>query len=100
MLVHFISVAFWGIVFTQLMKTILRNRKLSIKQPRLLLALSIASFSIFVEGLYFGAISVLHYFGSDELLIGLLKEENWFLVKFLIALSGIYLLFQLKNTKE
>jgi hypothetical protein len=94
----------WGSVFFQLLRVIIATSKTNTHRPSLLFPLTIASLALFIESVYFGITALMSITGNDMAFKIMLESQNWFLVKVLIALSGVLLLFDLKietkNKKE
>jgi hypothetical protein len=100
LIVYLISMVAWGLILLDLTTVIYNNRKNSLENPPLLIPLSVASLALFIESIYFGASAFFRFYGYDFLFDITVQQENWFLVKFLIALSGILLLIDLKLMKN
>jgi hypothetical protein len=96
-MVYIISAISWGMVMWQLGQTIYHNKD---NRPPLLVPLAIASLALFLESLYFGIFAIFHYMGLERFEDFMLHESNWFLIKVLIAVSGVLLLFNLKIEKR
>ena len=96
LLIYIISIVSWGSVFFQLLKVIIETSKSNTPRPSLLFPLTIASLALFLESVYFGISIVFALMGKSDAFAIMLESQNWFLVKILIAVSGVLLLFDLK----
>lgn len=96
LLVQLISAISWGMILLQLGKAIFTISKSGGSRPPLLIPLAVASLALFLESLYFGTSAVFRLTGNMVLFNATLEATNWFLVKLLIAVSGVLLLFNLK----
>jgi hypothetical protein len=91
----------WGSIFFQLLKLIVVTSKAKEKRPSLLFPLTIASLALFIESLYFGVSAIFSLFGNQDAFLTMYDSQKWFLVKLLIAISGVMLLFDIKSqTKD
>jgi uncharacterized membrane protein len=98
LIVYLISAISWGTVFFQLLRLIFKTPKEN--RPSLLISLMVASLALFVESMYFGYSSFLALIGDQSGFMVMYQGENWFLVKILIAVSGVLLMFNLKSGKK
>jgi hypothetical protein len=80
----------------QLSKVVYATTKAKVSRPPLLVPLTVASLALFLESVYFGIVALAHFAGNDSLTAVMTGQENWFLIKLLIAVSGVLLLFNLK----
>jgi uncharacterized membrane protein len=98
-LIYAISVVSWGSIFFQLVKLLISTSKGN--RPSLLFPLTIASLALFIESLFFGVSAFFSMMGNDNVFAFMREPQNWFLVKILIAISGVLLLFDIKaETKQ
>lgn len=96
LLVYLVSAVSWGAILYQLSKVVIATHKRKIARPPLLVPLAIASLALFIESVYFGSSAYFKMVGNEAMFNASLEESNWFLIKLLIAISGVLLLFNLK----
>jgi hypothetical protein len=96
LLVQIISALSWGMVLLQLGKALYNISKSGGTRPPLLIPLAVASLALFIESIYFGTSAIFKMTGNEFLFDATIEATNWFLVKLLIAVSGVLLLFNLK----
>lgn len=100
LLVYLISALSWGTILFQLSKVIVSANKAGLNTPPLLIPLVVASLALFIESMYFGFSAYIYFAGNKELFFMTIKEENWFLIKLLIAISGVLMLFHINFQKN
>jgi hypothetical protein len=96
LLVYLVSAVSWGTILLQLGKAIYTTTKSKSGRPPLLVPLAVASLALFLESMYFGSSAIFKMIGNEAMFEATLEESNWFLIKLLIAISGVLLLFNLK----
>jgi hypothetical protein len=100
LLIYLVSAVSWGAILFQLTKVIISTHKNRDNRPPLLVPLAIASLALFLESVYFGVSAFFYFAGNNDLFYASLGESNWFLVKILIAVSGVMLMFSLHIGKK
>ncbi|MER2008900.1 MAG: hypothetical protein ABS939_15730 [Psychrobacillus sp.] len=96
LLTYIISALSWGLILLQLTKATIATRRHRLSRPPLLIPLAVASLALFIESVYFGFSAWFAMIGKEVLFLATFDDENWFLIKLLVAISGVLLLFNLK----
>lgn len=99
-LIYLISLVSWSLVSFDLIRLAIMSKKSGSQHPSLLIPLIVSSIGIVLENAYFGIGSLLYTLGYASYFDNIiLAENNWFIVKFIIAFAGMLFLYELRRKK-
>jgi hypothetical protein len=96
--VYLVAVVTWGWILFDLVKLTVISIKHNTDTPRLLIPLAAASLGLFVESLYFLIANFVRYvLERPEQYMLFLQQDQLFVIKLFIALSGLFMLLKMKS---
>lgn len=101
LVIYLIAVLAWGWILFDLTRATFKSIKSNIETPRLLIPLAAASLGLFAESLYFLVANIVRYIAmNDAGYMMFMEQENLFIIKLFIALSGVFMLLKMKSERK
>jgi hypothetical protein len=99
-ILYLISFVVWGLIAYELATVIRYNITHKTKLPRLLLPLFVSSIALIIDGSYFLVANIVKLAYGIDTYLYFMDEQYLFLVKILMAVSGVIILLGIKKNKE
>jgi hypothetical protein len=98
--VYVFSVITWGIVLFDLGQAVFSSIKYKTDTPKLLIPLAFVSLALVVENGYFLVANIVRYFIDPAQYALFVQQDNLFLVKIGIAVSGFLMVLMMRSDKK